>query len=78
MQEMTGQSTTGPEAVKSVCHHTHAQPVGQVRIEDGNLTLTDDVAKFFQRTVTPFGNGAKIDCPREFLGRKVYIVVVED
>lgn len=50
----------------------------QVRIEDGRLALTDNVIGFFQKTVTRFGSGAKIDCPKEFLGRTVYVVVVEE
>lgn len=31
---------------------------------------------FFIRRVTPFGNSAKVDCPKEYLGRKVYLVIV--
>ncbi len=50
----------------------------QVRVEKGKLILTDNVTSFFQKTVTPFGNGAKIDCPKEFLGRTVYVLVVEE
>ena len=50
----------------------------QIRIEKGRLQLSDNVACFFQKTVTPFGNGAKIDCPKKFLGRTVYVVVVEE
>ena len=50
----------------------------QIRIDKGRLQLTDNVEGFFQKTVMSFGNGAKIDCPKEFLGRTVYVVVVED
>lgn len=50
----------------------------KIRVEKGKLVLTDNVIGFFQKTVTPFGNGAKIDCPKEFLGRTVYVVVVEE
>jgi putative transposon-encoded protein len=52
--------------------------VRQIRVEKGKLILTDNVTGFFQKTVTPFGNGAKIDCPKEFLGRTVYVLVVEE
>jgi putative transposon-encoded protein len=31
---------------------------------------------FLIRRVTPFGNSAKVDCPKEYLGRKVYLVIV--
>jgi putative transposon-encoded protein len=52
--------------------------VKQIRVEKGSLHLTDGVIGFFQKTVTKFGTGAKIDCPKEFLGRTVYVVVVDD
>ncbi len=31
---------------------------------------------YFVRTVTKFGNSAKVDCPGEYLGRMVYLVIV--
>lgn len=37
--------------------------------------VDDDVESFFEKTVTVFGSGAKIDCPKEFLGKKVYVIV---
>jgi len=33
---------------------------------------------FLVRKVTPFGNGAKVDCPKEFLDKTVYLVIVDD
>ena len=33
---------------------------------------------FIIRKVTPFGNGAKVDCPKEYLGRTVYLVVCDE
>ena len=30
---------------------------------------------YFIRTVTRFGNSAKIDCPKEYLGKTVYVIV---
>ena len=30
---------------------------------------------FFEKKITKFGNGAKIDAPKEFIGRKVIILV---
>lgn len=40
--------------------------------------VLDGVIGFMKRTVTRFGTGAKVDCPKEYLGKKVYLVVVED
>jgi putative transposon-encoded protein len=36
----------------------------------------DGIEGFFVRKVTKFGNSAKVDCPKEFLGRTVYLVIV--
>ena len=33
---------------------------------------------FLKRKVTKFGTGAKVDCPKEYLGRTVYLVVVKN
>jgi putative transposon-encoded protein len=41
----------------------------------GRLVLTDEIEGFIQKKATPFGTGAKVDCPKEFLGRRVYLVV---
>ncbi len=50
----------------------------QIKINKGKLVLTDGVIGFFQKTVTRFGTGAKIDCPKEYLDKTVYVVVCED
>jgi putative transposon-encoded protein len=47
----------------------------RVEITRENLTLSDEIEGFIQKTVTPFGTGAKVDCPKEYLGRKVYLVI---
>ncbi|MFN4132765.1 MAG: DUF2080 family transposase-associated protein [Candidatus Hadarchaeales archaeon] len=31
-----------------------------------------------QKKVTPLSTGAKVDCPKEFLGRTVYLVVCKE
>jgi len=35
----------------------------------------DGIQGFFMRKVTKFGNSAKVDCPKEFIGYTVYLVV---
>ena len=41
------------------------------------LTL-QSIVGFYVRKVTPFGTSAKVDCPKEHLGRTVYLVVVNE
>lgn len=47
----------------------------RIEIDKGKLFLTEDVIGFFQKTVTKLGTGAKIDCPKEYLNKTVYVVV---
>lgn len=39
--------------------------------------VIEGVAGFFVKTVTPFGTGAKIDCPKEYLDKTVYVIVLK-
>ena len=36
------------------------------------------ITGFLEKTVTPFGNGAKVDCPKEYLGRNVYLIITKN
>ena len=42
-----------------------------------NEIVVKGIKGYFERTVTKFGTGAKIDAPKEYLGRKVIILVLE-
>lgn len=37
----------------------------------------DGIVGYIERSVTKFGTGAKVDCPKEYLGKKVYLVITE-
>ena len=43
------------------------------------LTLTlKNIRGFLERIVKPFGTSARIDFPKEFIGRKVYVVILDE
>lgn len=46
-----------------------------IKLEKGKLELKDEFELIFERTITKFGNGAKIDAPKDLLGRKVYVIL---
>ena len=47
----------------------------EVRV-NSKLELVDtNVENFYEKTVTAFGTGAKIDCPKEHIGKAVYVIV---
>lgn len=37
-----------------------------------------NIKGFLKRKVTPFGTSAKVDCPKEFLGKTVYLVMTDE
>jgi putative transposon-encoded protein len=43
-------------------------------LEKSRLTV-EGVEGFFEATVTPIATGAKIGCPKRFLGREVFVIV---
>jgi len=46
-----------------------------ITLEKGKLEMKDEFELLFERTITKFGNGAKIDAPKDLLGRKVYVIL---
>jgi putative transposon-encoded protein len=36
------------------------------------------IAGFFEGKVTPIGNGAKVGCPKEYIGRRVYVIILKE
>ena len=39
--------------------------------------IVEPVKFYFEKDVTKFGNSAKIDCPKKYIGKKA-IVIIED
>lgn len=38
----------------------------------------EGIVGFIERKVTPFGTGAQVICPKEYMGRKVLLVILND
>jgi putative transposon-encoded protein len=47
----------------------------KIRVEEATELTVRGVEGFFEKSVTKFGSGAKIDCPKQYLGRAVYVVI---
>ena len=48
----------------------------KIQVKKGNLELKDNcIEVIYEKNITKFGNGAKIDAPKEYLGKKVYVLV---
>lgn len=37
----------------------------------------DDIVMVYEKKVTKYGNGAKVDAPKRYLGKRAYVVIVE-
>lgn len=43
-----------------------------------NEITVKNIQAYFEKTITTFGNGAKIDAPKEYRGKKVIVIVIRD
>lgn len=50
----------------------------KVRLIPKNEIKIKNIKGFLKRKVTPFGTGAKVDCPKEYLGKTVYLVITDE
>ena len=50
----------------------------RVKLEKGELNLHEDqILGFIEKKVTPFGNSAKVDCPKQYIGKRAYLIICE-
>jgi putative transposon-encoded protein len=47
----------------------------KIAMKDGKFQLLDNIDFVYEKIVTKYGTGAKVDAPKEFLGRKVYVLI---
>ena len=47
-------------------------------VAGGKIQIEDEVEEIFERKVTPYGNGAKIDAQKKHIGRRVYVILLKN
>ncbi len=47
-------------------------------VADGKISITDEVLEIYEKKVTPYGNGAKLDAQKKHIGRRTYVVILKD
>lgn len=50
----------------------------KINFSTKNLRLSEDVLVIMEKRVTPYGNGAKVDCVKEYMGKRAYVIIVKD
>ena len=48
-----------------------------VKVVKGALSLGKDVETFYEKVITKFGNSAKIDAPKMYIGYRAYVVILK-
>ena len=43
-----------------------------------DVIITDKVEVFYEKKVTPFGNSAKVDAPKKYIGKRAYVIILKD
>lgn len=44
----------------------------------GKVTIQDNVEEIYEKRITPYGNGAKIDSQKKYIGRRVFVIVLKE
>ncbi len=47
-------------------------------VSGGKISIKDNVEEIYEKRVTPYGNGAKIDSQKKYIGKRVYIIILKD
>ncbi len=47
----------------------------KIKMQNNKLKIEDDIENIYEKTITKFGTGAKIDAPKNQIGKKVYVLI---
>ena len=50
----------------------------QIQVRKGDLKIEEYVNVIYERTITKFGNSAKLDAPKKYIGKRAYVIIVDD
>jgi len=49
-----------------------------VKIIKDAVHLSEEVETFYEKIVTKFGNSAKVDAPKSYIGRRAFVVILKN
>lgn len=47
-------------------------------VKGGKVVIKDNVEEIYEKIITPYGNGAKIDAPKKYIKRRAYVIVLKN
>ena len=59
--------------------HIHTNMVRKIQaVKGGKLNIQDDVEEIYEKRVTSYGNGAKIDSQKKYIGKRAFIIILKE
>ena len=49
----------------------------KIKLSTKDITLSDRVEVFYEKTITQFGTSAKIDAPKRYIGKRAYVIILK-
>lgn len=50
----------------------------KIQVIEGNLIIREKVEVVYEKKITPFGNSAKLDAPKKYIGKRAYVIIIKD
>jgi len=50
----------------------------EITIINKKLNLKEEVELVLEKKVTKFGNSAKLDVPKKFIGKRAYVIIIKE
>lgn len=51
--------------------------VRKIEMRKGDMTIKEKVEVIYEKTITRFGNSAKLDAPKKYIGKRAYVIIVK-
>jgi putative transposon-encoded protein len=50
----------------------------RIEVKQSDLTINESVEVVYERVITRFGNSAKIDAQKKYIGKRAYVIIIKD
>jgi putative transposon-encoded protein len=50
----------------------------KIEVKSGDLSINESVEVVYEKVITSFGNSAKIDAPKKYIGKRAYVIIIKD
>ena len=50
----------------------------RIEVKKGDMIIKEKVEVVYERTITPFGNSAKLDAPKKYIGHRAYVIIMKE